>query len=540
MKASVLSNIFFLFIVMAQSVLAANAYSDHEASKVWKGSIYGDTIIEDFRRKNPDMELVMDLNDLLAFNKEGATDKPAPELDKDLRAGAKKIRTEKDKIESQPSAIDKLMSIGFTVLPEGISEILDQLKNGQVIYLARNAQQWNRVELEDSLKAWILSQENNSVSPHEVMVKSLELTKGKVLVAWVIAWNVLRDRWGAAAVRNYSAVTQKIISLSGERNVWKGGVHYVPLDPSQKQYGETKIITANGSELENKERRFYEMQVTKRGDEFSYFYHRVGVEIFSMVMAEYSKNKFIGNMAGAAGAIAEWLKYTKTAGVEKERKKRVINDILASRSGARVYQLVKSKKPTDLAKASSLDASLYFGSLNVLYDKEYKLEKNKAAIFKGTELSQKYWDNNYSVEELKFIFRHATQYDANILSPIVLASNDSGTTLHQGLVKYLNSHANDPELNSYIKDYLDGVRAYPKVEDVKVDLDMDRDLNEEIMKELDPNFDLKKSEEYLSKVLQRVWITKTQESKNKEALTLKMLNQKSSGVSQCLRFYIKH
>ncbi len=260
-----------------------------------------------------------------------------------------------------------------------------------------------------------------------------------------------------------------------------------------------------------------------------------------MVMAEYSKSKLVGNLAGAGGAIAEWLKYTKTAGVEKERKKRVFNDILASRSGSRVYQLVKRNKPTELVEVSNLNASLYFGSQRRLYNKDYQLEKNKTAIFKGTALGQKYWDNNYTVEELKFIFRHATRYDSTILNPIVLLSNDSGTVLHQGLVKYLNSKANDPELNSYIKDYLDGVRAFPKVEDVKVDLDMDRDLNEEIMKELDGEYDLKKSEEYLSRMLLRVWTEKTQESKSKEVLNLEFEKKKRSSIErQCLRFYFKH
>lgn len=527
-----------VFFIFSGTIWADDFKSDRDYYKIWDGAVYGDVVIEDFRRKFPDVKLTIDLNDLLSFNKEGVDAKAIPNLSTDLREAPQKLKNNQDQINSQPSVVDKIMSVGFTVLPDAVSEILDQLKNGQVIYLSRNSEKWNRSELEDSLRAWILSHPDTSLAPHEVMVKSLELARGKVLVAWVIAWNVLRDRWEAAAVRNYGAITQKMISLSGERAFWAGGVHFVPLDPKKEIYGESKIVTANGHAIENREQRFYEMLVTKRGDDFSYFYHRVGVELFSMVMAEYSRSKWLGNMAGAAGAIGEWLKYTTTAGVNKERLKRVANDVLASRSGSRIYQLVKDRKSTKVNSVENLDANIYLNRAKWLYGSDYKLKKNQGAVYKGTTLSEKYWDQTFESDELKAIFRHATRYDSNILSPTFLLSNDSGTILHQGLVKYLNSNTNDHELNSYIKDYVDGVRAYPKINDIKVDLDLNRDLNEEFMKELAPDYDLERSKETLQRLLVRVLLVKKKTvDKNQLTLTSMMRESASKAKNKCASFY---
>ncbi|MCK6599081.1 MAG: hypothetical protein L6Q37_12010 [Bdellovibrionaceae bacterium] len=49
--------------------------------------------------------------------------------------------------------------------------------------------------------------------------------------------------------------------------------------------------------------------------------------------------------------------------------------------------------------------------------------------------------------------------DSKVLDPIILLSNDSYTPIYQSLLHYLNSKANDKELNQYLMDFFSGILA---------------------------------------------------------------------------------
>lgn len=330
-----------IFIANAQTKPPeSQSVKEFEPTRIWTGKPYADTLVENFRRTHRDIPIVVDLNDILEFsNQKGVYT---------LETARTQARKTLEETKNQPIS-HRLTTLGRSLLPDPITNLTMALEDGTYIYPSESAE--TRNEKEKALTDWIQSQPDHSIEPHILMTKALEINNGRVFAAWTMAWNVISQDWPAAAVRNYGTTVQKIVSLTGERQLWQSAAHVVVLTEKDRTTGEATITRNGQDEVVKNQPRKVKLAITKRGDEFSYLYHRIGVELLAMATAEYfnslPSHKLIGSMLAKSGAVAEWLKFTDTAGIRPERKKRVINDIIAGTSGARIYSLFKSGKKNE-------------------------------------------------------------------------------------------------------------------------------------------------------------------------------------------------
>lgn len=509
-------------ILLSLSLVSAAADQDKTQSKLpefeptryWQGTSYANAMVEHFRRHNQNMKVTIDLSDLRIFTN--------PEDRKyDFEEVKEEIKIEREKLKKVKTPVqDQAIALGRKVLPKSITNLTWSLENGEPIYLNEPIAE-TQVK-EDALTEWILKQGDHSIEPHVLMSKALELSGGKLMSAWSVAWNVLRKDWAAAAVRNYGSVTKKMVSVTGERKLWQSAAHLEVLSPEARSAGDVTITRGDEKEEVKGQERFLRLTITKRGDDFSYLYHRIGVELLAMVTAEYTGNKWFGGLLAKSGAIAEWAKFTKTAGIEPERKKRVVNDITAGTSGMLIYDLFKSGKKTRYSNQvnfPTMSGEMYLQKNGLLYGGSYLLDKDRPSIYEGSKIDSKYWDNNASIEELKYRFHYGTRYDSDALNIVLMLANGDYELLHRGLVAYMNSSQNDPELNKYLQDHLSGVKAEPKIKDISVDLSLGDEVNIDFMKQAWDGYDLDRAREYWHRMVQRVLVTKLN-SENK-----------------CLRFY---
>jgi len=140
-------------------------------------------------------------------------------------------------------------------------------------------------------------------------------------------------------------------------------------------------------------------------------------------------------------------------------------------------------------------------------------------------VNPKYWDGEETLEELKLRFEYGTRYDSDSLDLILMLANGDYELLHKGLVKYMKSGANDSELNDYIRDHLNGVKAKPKVKDIEVDFNLDPDLNLIFIKQAAKDFDLNEAKDKWNRLLTRVLVSKNS------------LNTPTRANRMCVSFY---
>lgn len=502
MKTAFLITLLFLATAYPESAPQPAPINEFEPTRIWTGKPYADTLVEYFRRTHKNTPVIIDLNDILEFSNQ----KAEPYTVETIREQAKKTLAETG---SEPIA-HRLTTLGRSILPDPITNLTMALEDGTYIYPTEPSE--TRSEKEKTLTEWIQSQPDHSIEPHILMTKALEINNGHLFAAWVMAWNVISQDWPAAAVRNYGTNVQKMVSLTGERQLWQSAAHVIVLPENKRTTGETTLSREGQADVVSNARRNVKLAITKRGDEFSYLYHRIGVELLAMATAEYF-NKIpghtaIGSLLAKSGAVAEWLKFTDTSGIRPERKKRVINDIIAGTSGTQIYSLFKTGKKTSLQKAGTLSANHYLRTNKWLYGGDYLLDEGRPAIYEGSSVNPKYWDGEETLDELKLRFEYGTRYDSDALDLILMLANGDYELLHKGLVKYMKSGQNDAELNEYIRDHLNGIKARPKIKDIDVDFNLEPELNLIFLKQAYKDFDLNEAKEKWNHLLQKVLVSK--------------------------------
>lgn len=490
-----------MIFVLLMSLYSIAEIPEFEPTRMWEGKSYADAVVEYFRKNNPGIDVTIDLNDLIDF----AGERKQHTLES-IRAEVNGAQAER----LNTSSFQQITLLGRHLLPSAITNLTWSLEAGNYIYSSEP--QVDRKAKETVFLDWILAQPDFSIEPHILMSEALKINQGRLFAAWTMAWNVLNKNWSAAAVRNYGTVTRKMISLTGERSLWQSSVHAVVLtDAERKVRADVTIERGNGTEFEKikDQDRYIRLAITKRGDEFSYLYHRIGVELLSMVAAEYFKSNTIGSLLAKSGAVAEWLKYIKTSGVQGERIKRVTNDLIAGTSGARIYHLFKTKKSSQFQNQKHFSAANYLSKNQMLYGGKYALDQGRPSVYLGvSNLNPKYWDNYMTLEELKFRFHYGTRFDSDALNMVLLLANGDYDLIHRGLVAYMNSSTIDVELNTYLKDHFEGIKATPNPKDISVDLNLSDDLNLVFMKQAWEGYDLNRAQEYWQRLLQKVLLSK--------------------------------
>jgi hypothetical protein len=453
--------------------VSAKPISEVSPTRAWKGSEYAESVYSLYLAEKDRPQLSLDFEDLSALGELG---KEAGGLVDVLKETNHTFRHSEEK-----GFKAKIVNSMKEVFPERLEKLLEILETGNPIPVEGSSER-----LEAQLRNWILDQPEKSIYPHQLMVEALKISEGKVFLAWAVAWNLMRKDWPAAPTRNYGELTNRFASLTGERHLWQGAARYIVVNPEDVVLGPARIGFSNGDIKEVQSKRYLKLVVSKRGDEFSYLYHRIGIELFSMVISKYYGSDILGRLAGSAGALGEWFKYTKTAGLATENKKRVYNDLAAAESGQKLFKLFQlgNQGPTSRA---ALNPRHYLRSDRFSYGQRYQLKGRPAAYF-GAKVDPQYWALIMSVKELKLRFFHALNYDEGVFDPVILASTGESDRLHAGLEEYAKSGANDLELNQMLKDYQSGVRAAPVEPDVVQDLNLRPFKNEEFVQSLDPEF----------------------------------------------------
>jgi hypothetical protein len=461
-----------------------------DPTREWVGREYADSVVAQYYLENPDGRLFLDTNQILVLNVDG---KPIQRI---LKAGVFKIWKEKinDIYRSKDPIVMKATSLGmgfFQGFQAGIQVFATYLETGSKLDIANDRDELKKSTLRD----WILSQAERSIYPHKLMAKALALTNGEMISAWALVWNVTSENYSAAQSRNYANIASKFASLTGERHLWQGAGRFVA-DPKV-------LVTANTLYENSKDLpAAMSLEISKRGDEFSYLYHRIGVELFSMVTAQISGSSFIGTMLGKSGAIREFLNYKKTAGLQIESRKRLGNDLNAGESGGRLYKYGagRLKKPSpDKAQAKN-----YLRSNPGKFGKDYQVPPGENAHFfksghKSTDL-----DHPMGVDEMVRIFFTGLHTDPNALSLVLLDGNGELERLQRGLAQYQETQIKNPILNKLLEEFL----SNGKVSSSGVlDFNLEELVNLELLKGVRDQSDYREMESRLRRQIDRILAT---------------------------------
>ena len=334
-----------VILCRASGTWSAEAFSfGEDPAREWLGKEYAEAIYTGFRAKYSDIPLVIDHRDL-----ELTQEISSSKFSTTKQFLGRFARQSRDLIfapQSLEGGDSKLVNLVKKSLPDSIANLTHALEFGEPLEAGVDG-------LDSQLEAFILGHDDGSLQPHEMMIEALRLTNGHVLKAWALAWNVMSHRWDEAATRNYRPLQRKLISLTGERSKWHGGAHYILLPKSEWKTAEVKISTSRHEQITATGEKKFKLIVTKRGDEFSYIYHRIGVELFAMAGAQALRSQNIGWALAKAGALGEYYKYTVTAGLKAESKKRINNDLMAAESGSAFLSLVENQRQSFVLKASS-------------------------------------------------------------------------------------------------------------------------------------------------------------------------------------------
>jgi hypothetical protein len=488
---------FLLIALLLATVLShfANAQTVPEVDpyREWLANEYADTIFTEFKKQYPDIQLAIDTKDL-------------PDMESgnwNLKTAIASFRQALRDSAGAPLQL-KLVNAVKAALPNEVNTLItNTLQPGGEVLL-----QEKDLALPSELKAWVLQRPDASVAPHEFMIEALRLSNGHVITAWSTAWNVLRENWIASPTRNYGALHAKFISLTGERNLWQGGQNYVMQPASDWKVSEGEIFRTkkNGFgeiRLKVKDLKKFNLVTSKRGDEFSYLYHRTGVELLAILTAKKTNSAIFGEMLGKASALGEYFSFSNTAGIHGEHIKRVHNDLLAARSGARIYQLVEKQKFPALPRATN-GAANYLVSNYWKFGGKYQLKDGRPTHYYRSKVDSKYWAPTMSLEELKERLRYALLLDENILSPVLLSSTGEAERMHRALVDYIDRGAPDAEFNKMIKLWLNGNRGRTDNFDENFDANISEVDNINYALGADPTFDFEKQRTSLEGLFTRI------------------------------------
>lgn len=479
-----------LSFVLSSAFAQQKPLPQEDPTREWLGNEYAEAIFGDFKKRYPKIKLTIDPKDLVWFRDGG--------LRKDNETYFGKILSQ---IKTGLGAVGVAAIRGL--LPETFQTLTTHLELGEPMAISplQNSKMDDAAEMRLQLLEWILSHEAGTIYPHDLMVEALHVTRGRVILAWGLCWNILSQDWVNAATRNYGSITQRMFSVTGERHLWQGAAQYVVLPTNEKLAGKAWL---DDESEEHESRRFLEMHITKRGDDFSAFYHRVGVELLTLVTSSLTESSLAGSTLGSMGALGERFKYVKTAGLETENIKRINIDLASADSGAHFYDLVLGNEK--LSKGYSASAEKYFRSNSETYGREYQL-KGRPPIYFGMNVDSKYWAPVMSVKELKLRFFHSRFYDQKVFQAAILLSTGDSDRLHRGLVQYMNEGAGDAELNALIKDYLNGIRSEPVENDVKVDLSLNENVDSRFAQAAGADYTFDQYRARLESLLQRVLLT---------------------------------
>lgn len=432
--------------------------ADVDVTREWLGREYADAILSDYyrSRKTP---LVIELDQIEGFaTNETLFAVKRKHVSRAFKAAGKLNFTEVG--EAFKSS-----------LSHPVQDFLLSLEMGESIAISSDPEG----ETQSKLREWVLSQPDNSIYPHTLMTKALALNRGKVLAAWAMTWNVFSENWGAAATRNYGALTAKMISMTGERHLWNGGARFAIKPGAVFDDSNYNPMTADERTSALKENPEVQFTVSKRGDEFSYLYHRIGVELFSMVVSKMSHSSLLGKLIAKIAALGEYRKYKFTAGLNVENRKRLANDLAAAESGSRFYQLIQSG--TRVVKGFDFSEVRYFRSNEKRYNTDYQLPKGVPTHYFGSQSSDRYFGGPMTIDELNRVFEYAVRFDAAILEPVLIDSNGDLERLQLGLKNYMESGLTDVSLNTSLQAWAQGVRAGSLPTPLHDDVEFDHELN---------------------------------------------------------------
>lgn len=467
---------------------ASDSLPEVEPTREWLGAEYADTLIAKFRARYPGVELRIDPRDVQLYapaapEPEAAAPEPAPEPRPQRRdpTWLERLQQRVRRFWRNPDQVtvrEHIISAAQKLMGPRLSRLFRQLEHGDFIPLAEGEDVSRRHVTQ--LREWVLAQADRSLYPDDLMIESLRLHEGRVVAAWTTAWNLMRDGWEYAATRNHDAVRAKFRSVTGERHLWRTGAQYVVLAPEERE--PRKVLAQR---LDGHRHRWetltlkpaVRLVVTKRGDEFSSIYHRIGVELLTMITSRQSGSSRVGWALGSTGAWGEYLKYTQTAGLALENRKRIRNDLNSAVSGARLYELIKNRAAAPAPDAAT--AAHYLRPNPELFGKDYQLTDGRPPAYFGSKVDPKFWAPVMSVEELKLRYRHREQYDRHSLDPVALVSSGDHDRLLRGLDAYLVRGADDAELNRLLRHEGRELWRKPLRPDVTRDLNFHDHVNAE-------------------------------------------------------------
>lgn len=457
MKASIIPILLVTFLTVSFSY-ATPPPPGFDPHREWTAEEYADSVIFYTKKKYPELNLTLDLSDLKGMTFHDESD------DLSLKQRFK----EAVEIFSHPAMAShpvhfKLMESFKHLIDSDFKQILHLLESGNPIAYRKSTS----TDDEYALIKWLQSQPDGSVYPHEFMAEALRITEGRVIAAWALAWNTTSRDWPGTPLRNYDFKILKFVSMTGEQNVWSGGVNYIVLPEGEWKTQKATVTAPGKPESTVQSVRRIGLAISKRGDEFSYLYHRIGVELLAMVVSKVSGQPMLGDLVGKVGAVGEWLKYMQTSGLASENEKRVSNDVVAALSGSRIFALVEKKTEVAIDESALEKSVPYFKSNPKKFDSKYILPVGRPPWYFRSKTPAKFWAPAMSVEELEYRFYHVTQYDSDSFNPTILLANGEYERMHRGLVDYLESDKTNEQLNSHIQNYLSGMRAVPAKSEFK-------------------------------------------------------------------------
>lgn len=493
-----MTKFFTLSTLFVLIVNFSSADEKQDPATEWLGFKYAEVVYETYKSKQPQVPLSIELNQIgIDIN----TGTPT-ELAARWQLIAQQFKWYREGPKEFNSLATTLIDSFKEQLPADLMMLITRLEGGAPLEFPGSS------SLERRLKNWIEDQPEKSIYPHQLMTQALSLTNGQVLKAWALAWNVMVEGWPATTTRNYSFKMSRFASLTGERNIWNGGVAFIPLPEKEWSYQDASV-DLDGQTTIVKSLKTFKAVVSKRGDEFSYIYHRIGVELLTLVIAKVAGGFILDELVGKAGAVGEWFKYRQTAGLKVENHKRVWNDLSAADSGSRLYDLVTGRRKTNFSQkelARGVSEKDYLRPNHFLFGHFYQITDGRPAVYYGSKVDSKFWEPFMSVDELEMRFVYATRFDSQIMNPLVLWASPDYERLHRGLVKYLRGPENNPKLNSAIQDYLRGARATPFVSNFQTnDADLkNSSLNAGMIASISPESSVDELEKRIRHLLVRV------------------------------------
>lgn len=331
----------------------------------------------------------------------------------------------------------------YREIAPGIDKLLKELEYG--LSIRTTASDSLAREIEADLRTWVMSNEVRSVTPDMLLAKATVLAEGNVTLAMVYCWNILSKDWSMAGSRNFNPMTQKLFDITGESYLRDGAGQFL-VRPDQSLNRQDRKV----SDLELRKGPSLEFIITKRGDNFSTWYHFFGVMIFSSYIAEKTRFAFVGSIIGKLAALSEAKNYFQTTG---RNLKRVYNDLKAATAGAYLWESIHRNRTfnlPDLKISRYLVRNEWFGErLNPVPRKGVPLLYSD----KRWIVDPKYYDSHMSTDELKMRFSHALRFKSEVLDPVMLATSTDLERFLVGMDIYRKSGARDTALNELISSF---------------------------------------------------------------------------------------